>query len=357
MKEEREFEQVVLIGEGSANATVIGGLHIHSLEQIGLALRVTYPNPPVKSSNELKTWILEKTKISDQLIKWYHYYPAQKKEGAKYKEAYGIAVFRDEPSAEKASKINNEQGTIESHRSSTGKEQGQKLFLSVQLDEHIVRNQLESLLPKPIHIATVKPQTFSLRVRNVPSNDLKLYVSQYWQPSMMTDKELTNPDIHLNHDQVFINLPNAASHDAYLRAQTNLLQSPLATTNFQKEITTKGHRKCISVKIILSSILLSLSFAKTEDAEQFVINNSHTFSECKLYAEAVVFVDHPELYDIQSLASSAANKYSVEFTILKAKNAIRFTGSSPQQVGLCGQALQAYTCPLKIHLSDRKQQV
>lgn len=33
LKEEREYEHIVLIGEGSANATVIGGLRIHALEQ------------------------------------------------------------------------------------------------------------------------------------------------------------------------------------------------------------------------------------------------------------------------------------------------------------------------------------
>ena len=123
-----------------------------------------------------------------------------------------------------------------------------------------------------------------------------------------------------------------------------------------------GHQKSISVgleaAVMQSPITLGLLFANTQDAEQFMTNNSHISSwpEGKLYAEAVVHVQHPELYDIQSLASSAAKKFAVEFSISKSKKVI-FNGKSPKQVTLCAQAVQSYLCPLKIHLGERKQQI
>lgn len=212
-------------------------------------------------------------------------------------------------------------------------------------------------MPNPTHVTTVRPQTFSLRLRNIPLDDkTKLYISELLGKTL--DVELNEPDINIALDHAFITLPNATSKAAYLRAECILKQSSLGNVSFQKQIITKkGHHKSIQVtfdtKIVQSPIVLSLLFAKTEDAEQFVINNCHTWPDSELYAEAVVYVNHPELYDIQSLAHSVSKKYAVKFKIQKT-NAIRFTGSSPQQVGLCAQALQKYVCPLKIHLGERK---
>ncbi|KAL5491682.1 hypothetical protein EMCRGX_G017014 [Ephydatia muelleri] len=149
LKEEREYEQVVLIGEGSGYATVIGGLRVNKLEQIGNSLRVKYFNPPVKSNDELKSWICANAKISDHMIKWHRYYPLKHKEGTIPGEPYAIAVFYDELSAGKTSKINTEQGSAATARSSTiCKDQGQKLILKVKLDESITRYPIGTLIAK-----------------------------------------------------------------------------------------------------------------------------------------------------------------------------------------------------------------
>ena len=366
LKEEREYEQVVLIGEGSGYATVIGGLRVNKLEQIGNSLRVKYFNPPVKSNDELKSWICANAKISDHMIKWHRYYPLKHKEGTIPGEPYAIAVFYDELSAGKASKINTEQGSVATARSSTiCKDQGQKLILKVKLDESITRYQLEHLLPNPISINTVYPPSFSLRLRNIPPHAMsEKMIAEYWQACMDQDNELANPKINITGDQAFVSLPNATSQTAYIKAQINIKQSSLGQISFIKQITTKkGHQRSISVtleaEIMQGPITLSLLFANTSDAEQFITNNGHISSwpEGKLYAEAVVHVQHLELYDIQSLESSVVKKYAVNFSVSKTQKLIKINGKSPKQVGRCAQTLQSYLCPLKIHLGERKQQV
>lgn len=366
LKEEREYEQVVLIGEGSGYATVIGGLRVNKLEQIGNSLRVKFFNPPVKSNDELKSWICANAKISDHMIKWHRYYPLKHKEGTIPGEPYAIAVFYDELSAGKASKINTEQGSVATARSSTiCKDQGQKLILKVKLDESITRYQLEHLLPNPISINTVYPPSFSLRLRNIPPHAMsEKMIAEYWQACMDQDNELANPKINITGDQAFVSLPNATSQTAYIKAQINIKQSSLGQISFIKQITTKkGHQRSISVtleaEIMQGPITLSLLFANTSDAEQFITNNGHISSwpEGKLYAEAVVHVQHLELYDIQSLESSVVKKYAVNFSVSKTQKLIKINGKSPKQVGRCAQTLQSYLCPLKIHLGERKQQV
>eukprot|EP00731_Ephydatia_muelleri_P014667 Em0008g387a len=366
LKEEREYEQVVLIGEGSGYATVIGGLRVNKLEQIGNSLRVKYFNPPVKSNDELKSWICANAKISDHMIKWHRYYPLKHKEGTIPGEPYAIAVFYDELSAGKTSKINTEQGSAATARSSTiCKDQGQKLILKVKLDESITRYQLEHLLPNPISINTVYPPSFSLRLRNIPPHAMsEKMIAEYWQACMDQDNELANPKINITGDQAFVSLPNATSQTAYIKAQINIKQSSLGQISFIKQITTKkGHQRSISVtleaEIMQGPITLSLLFANTSDAEQFITNNGHISSwpEGKLYAEAVVHVQHLELYDIQSLESSVVKKYAVNFSVSKTQKLIKINGKSPKQVGRCSQTLQSYLCPLKIHLGERKQQV
>ena len=366
LKVEREYEQVVLIGEGSGYATVIGGLRVNVLEQIGNALKVKFINPPVKSNDELKSWICAKANISDHTIKWHRYYPLQHKEGTIPGEPYAIAVFYDELSAMKASRIYTQRSCIAAAQSATtSKDQGQKLILKVKLDESIARCQLENLLPNPISITTVYRPTFSLRLRNIPPHAMsETKIVEYLQPCIDQDNELANPKISINGDRAFVSLPNATSQHAYLRACISIKQSSLGQIHFNKQITTKkGHQKSISVAleaaVMQSPITLCLLFANTQDAEQFMINNSHISSwpEGKLYAEAVVHVQHPELYDIQSLASSVAKKYAVEFSVSNSQKIMKFNGKSPKQVTLCAQAVQSYLIPLKIHLGERKQQV
>lgn len=352
LKAEQEFEQVILIDKGSANATVIGGLRIHALEQIGVALRVTYIDPPVKDSEQLKIWIVKKAKISVEMIKWCHYYASKNTESAEHKKAYGIAVFRDKMSAEKASIIHK------SHRSAN-KEQEQMLFLKVQTDGFGLKHQLENLLPNPVSVDTVG--SFSLKLCNIPLTPLddmaKLEILKYLEPLHM---DLTKKDIQVHNDLAFINLPSTTSQDECLQVQRKLQESPLGQF-FQKEITTKkGHKKLIQIQpqIQLQPILYRLVFATAENAEQFVTNNGHMWPKpAELYATSKVRVDHSELYDLDSLARQVANKYGIQFTIPKTKNVIEFTGLSPKQVGLCAQTLQSYVCPLKIQFGDRKQKV
>ena len=199
-------------------ATVIGGLRVNVLEQIGNALRVKYINPPVTSTNELKSWICEKANISDCMIKWHRYYPLERKEGTISGEPYAIAVFCDELSAGKASKINTQGSFVAAAQSAMiSKDQGQKLILKVKLDESIARCQLEHLLPNPISITTVYPPKFSIRLRNIPPHAMsETIIVEYLQSCMDQNIDLMNPKINITGDQAFVHLPNATSQNAYL---------------------------------------------------------------------------------------------------------------------------------------------
>lgn len=116
MKQDLDWDCQVTLAKGKgASVTLMSGLRVEHIEDVGQAFRVRIDNPPYNSKEELETWIIEKAGITAEDIKWINFSSSGKrKQGPATGEDSGhaIVVLRNEVAASAVlSSISDGEGT------------------------------------------------------------------------------------------------------------------------------------------------------------------------------------------------------------------------------------------------------